>query len=218
MTHVLLFEIGPHCSDEVTFFVSLDRDIYARVMYGGLYSDEFVMPMSEAESRGLARRHYASETYARGIFRRCRRALRRSLIDIDMEHGCCVMLSASLAEEPLGPDEITLEGLADIIDDFVTEYSTDSLRALVHEGCCFDYLMVMLASEERCFPRLARAIDDTFRILDHAVEWETRDRFADVALTMKLRRSGLPLRCATGWVCDPSGSTGLEDVGGDPCA
>ena len=59
MTHVLLFEIGPHCSDELTFFVSLDRDIYARVMYGGLYSDEFVMPMSEAESRGLARRYYA---------------------------------------------------------------------------------------------------------------------------------------------------------------
>ena len=100
----------------------------------------------------------------------------------------------------------------------MTKCTTRSLRALAHEGYCFDYLVAMLASEERCFPRLARAIDDTFRILDHAVEWETRDRFADVALTMKLRRSGLPLRCATGWVCDPSGSTGLEDAGGNSCA
>ena len=91
MTHVLLFEIGSHCSDEMTFFVSLDRDIYARVMYGGLYSDEFVMPMSEAESRGLARRHYTSETYARGIFRRCRRALRRSHNDLGVTDEHCNM-------------------------------------------------------------------------------------------------------------------------------
>ena len=59
---------------------------------------------------------------------------------------------SSVAEEPLGPDESTLEDLADIIDDFMTEYATNSLRALAHEGCCFDYLTTMLANEERCFP------------------------------------------------------------------
>ena len=63
--------------------------------------------------------------------------------------------------------------LTQVIDDFLTEYTADSLHALMHEGYCFDYLMTMLASEERRFPRLARVIDDTFRILERAVAWET---------------------------------------------
>ena len=218
MTHVIVFEIGPHFSDEVQFFVSLDRAINEHAMCGAVYSDEHIMPMSEAESRGLVRRRYASEAYARGIFRRCRRALRRSHNDLGVVDEHCDMWSASLTKEPLGPAEHTLEGLAEIIDDFMTEYTADSLRVLAHEGCCFDYLVAMLASEERRFPRLARVIDDIFRVLECAVEWETRDRVADAALTAKLRRGGLPLRCATGWVCDPSGATGLEDADGDACA
>ena len=218
MTHVVMFQIGQHYSDELQFFVSLDREINEHVVYGGIYTDDLIMPMSEAESRGLARRHYAPEAYARGVFRRCRRALRRINNAPEVVDESCDMWSASLAEEPLGPGECTLEDLAEIIDDFMTEYTTDSLHALAHEGCCFDYLVAMLASEERRFPRLARVIDDTFRILEHAVTWETRDRVADAALTTKLRRGGLPLRCAAGWVCDASGATGLEDADGDPCA
>ena len=79
MTHVILFQIGQHYSVELRFFVSIERliNVHARAMYGGIYTDEHIMPMSEAESRGLARRHYASEGCARDIFRRCRRALRR---------------------------------------------------------------------------------------------------------------------------------------------
>ena len=220
MTHVILFQIGQHYSVELWFFVSIERliNIHVRAMYGRIYTDEHIMPMSEAESRGLARRHYASEAYARGIFRRCRRALRRSHNHLLVTDEHCDMWSASLAEEPLGPDEHALETLADIIDEFMTECTTDSLRALAHEGCCFDYLVAMLASEERRFPRLARVIDDIFRILERAMAWETRDRVADAALTAKLRRDGLPLRCATGWVCDASGATGLEDADDDPCA
>ena len=220
MTHVVLFQFGQHYSDALRFFVSIDRDItvYADAMYSGIYTAEHIMSMSEAESRGLARRHYAPEAYARGIFRRCRRALRRTNNTPTVVDERCDMWSASLAEESFGPDERTLQDLAETIDDFMTEYTTNSLRALAHEGCCFDYLVAMLASEERRFPRLARVIDDTFRILERAVAWETRDRVADATLTTKLRRGGLPLRCAAGWVCDASGATGLEDADGDPCA
>ena len=76
----------------------------------------------------------------------------------------------------------------------------------------------MLASEERYFPQLARVTDDTFRIFERAVAWETRDRVADATLTTKLRHDGLPRRCAAGWVCDASGVTGLKDADGDSCA
>ena len=51
----------------------------------------------------------------------------------------------SVAEEPLiYTGERALVGLAEIVDDFMTDYSTDSLRALPREGCCFDYLMTIL--------------------------------------------------------------------------
>ena len=221
MMHAILFKIGAHCDGEVRFCVSFERDIdvQAGAMYEGIYSDVHIMPLSEAESRGLVRRHCAPETYARGIFRRCRHGLYRIAQDTIALDKTCDMWFVPFAKAlPLGPDEHTLENLTQVIDDFLTEYTADSLRTLVYEGCCFDYLMTMLANEERRFPQFALIIDNTFRILERVVAWEARDRIADVALTTKLRRDGLPLRCATGWVCDASGITGLEDADGDPCA
>ena len=89
----------------------------------------------------------------------------------------------------------------------------------LHAECCVTVnVSTGFAIDDECFPRLARAINDTFRILERAVAWETRDRVADATLTTELRRGGLPLRCAAGWVCDASGATGLEDADGDPCA
>ena len=70
----------------------------------------------------------------------------------------------------------------EIIGDFMTEYSEDSLRAFMHEGCCFNYLITMLASEERYFHQLACVTDDTLCILERTVALETRDRVADVTL------------------------------------
>ena len=106
----------------------------------------------------------------------------------------------------------------EIIGDFMTEYSEDSLRAFMHEECCFDYLITMLASEERYFHQLACVTDDTFCILERTVALETRDRVADATLATKPRHDWLLLRCAAGWVCAASGVTGLEDADGDPCA
>ncbi len=188
----------------------------ARAMYAAIYSDGAVMSLAEAESFDLVRRLLTSQGRARGILRRCNRALRR----LDTEAGensevsaSCDTWCLSLTPESFGSDELVLNSLAALIDDFV-----GALRNALHEGCCFDYLVTILAIAERCHPRLARAYADSLRVFDRAVVYQDADFEADVDLEAALRIRGLPRRCARGWVCDRRGVAGLEDVDDDPCA